>query len=99
MCDTYRDSERYIVPMGEFDDMFYGMKASEVVRAIENADHFSINDEWFIDGIYGLESFDDLYDVMDDDELITYIIDEDEDFGDDRIREVLDSEDEEEDED
>jgi hypothetical protein len=97
-CDDYRDDERFIYTMDDFNDCFYGMKPIQIAEAIENAYRFSSCDEYWVNGIYGIESFDDVYDVMDDDELIEYIIDEDEDFGDDRIRDVLDAEEEEEEE-
>ena len=82
--------------MYEFDELFHNTKPSNLAELIENGDGFSTNDEYFVVDCYGLKSFDNLYDIMDDDELIDYMIDNDEDFGDDRIREVLDSDDEDE---
>lgn len=96
MCDNTYDDERHIYCMEEFNECFYGLSPLKIAEVIENADRFSSCDEYFVDGIYGLNSFDDLYDIMDDAELIDYMIDNDEDFGDDRIREVLDSDDEDE---
>lgn len=96
-CDSYSDFEDRIYYMTEIDDIFGKMWASEFLDKFDR--DFDGTDEFFRDGIRGLESFSDIYDVVDNGELIEYIIDEDEDFGDDRIREVLDSEDEEDEED
>ena len=90
------DMERHIYCMYEFNECFDGLNPLKIAEFVSEATHFSPFDEYWTDGFYGLESFDDLYDIMDDDELIDYMIDNDEDFGDDRIRDVLDDLDDEE---
>lgn len=98
-CDAYRYDDDRIYSMSEIDDIFGKMWASDFLDKFGR--DFDGSDDYFKDGVWGLESFNDIYDVVDDDELIEYIINEDEDFesdGVDGIREILDEEDEEEEE-
>lgn len=95
-CDSnYYDDDR-IYYMSELDDLFGKMWASDFLDKFDR--DFDGSDDYFKYGVWGVESFNDIYDVVDDDELITYIIDEDEDFNNDEIREILDAEEEEEEE-
>ena len=96
-CESYNDWEQYIYPMDSFDELMNGQSPTEIVEAL--GDGFSTADDYFCDDIYGLKSFDDIYEVADDSELLDYILDEDDDIDNCDIREILDEdEDEEEDE-
>ena len=87
-CDT-----NTIYYMDELDDYFIGRNCKSATGIIDSLDSgFSTSDYYFTDGIYGLESFDDIYDVVDDDDLIDYMLEIDEDFGNDDIRDILDEE-------
>ena len=93
-CDSYSYYEDHIYYMSEIDELFYDVKVSEFLSNL--ADDFRVGDDYFKDGVWGIESFDDIYDVINDDDLIEYIINEDDDLGNDDIREILDEEEEEE---
>lgn len=93
-CDSYSYDDDHIYYMYEIDELFHDVKVSEFLSNL--ADDFRVGDAYFKDGVFGIESFDDIYDVIDDDDLIEYIINEDEDFGNDDIREILDEEEEDE---
>ena len=95
-CDSYSYDEDHIYYMSEIDELFYDVKVSEFLSNL--ADDFRVGDDYFKDGVWGIESFDDIYDVINDDDLIEYIINEGDDLGNDDIREILDEEDEEEEE-
>ena len=95
-CDSYCCDDEHIYSMNEIDDIIGKMWASDFLDKFDR--DFDLADDYFKDGLWNYESFNDIYDVVDDGELIEYMIDEDEDFGDDRIREILDEEDEDEEE-
>lgn len=84
----YGESE--IFDMSEIDDIFYGMSVSEFLDKL--GANFSHYDEFFYFSIYGIESTNDIYDVIDIEELADYIIDNDDSLYDDNIAELLDSE-------
>ena len=88
--------EDHIYYMYEIDELFHDVKVSEFLSNL--ADDFRVGDDYFKDGVWGIESFNDIYDVIDDDEIINYIIGTEEDFGNDDIREILDEEEEEDEE-
>lgn len=95
MCDDIYDNERIIYDMYVFDDMMDGKKPTDIIESVD--DDFSTRDTYFCDDIYGIKSFDDIYDVVDTDELIEYMIDNNESFGDWDIQQLLDEYDESED--
>ena len=95
-CDSYSYDDDHIYYMYEIDELFHDVKVSDFFSNL--ADDFRVGDNYFKDGVFGIESFDDIYDVIDDDDLIEYIINEDEDLGNDDIREILDEEEEEDEE-
>lgn len=80
--------------MDELDGFFHDKKhcncATDIIDSLD--DNFSTSDYYFADGEWGIKSFDDIYDIVDDDELINYMLDSDEDFGNDDIRDILDEE-------
>ena len=88
MCENVSDYERIIYDMSELDDMMYGKTPTEILECV--SEDFATYDNYFCDGIYGLESFSDIYDIVDTDELIVYIIDNCECFDDLDIQKLLD---------
>ena len=64
-------------PMDELDDLFCGVSLIDFLRMIDK-DDFNLNDEYFIDTIWGLQSTDDIaghyHDNVDEEELIDGII-------------------------
>lgn len=88
VADANRDYEAHIYHMDSFDEMMSGLSPSEIVNATQ--EDFDINDEWFIDGIYGLESFYDAFDHIDTDEVAQVILDDDDSFGNAEVQDFLD---------
>lgn len=95
MCENVSDYERVIFHMSEFDDVMDGKTPTEILDSVY--DDFSTYDNYFCNSIYGLISFSDIYDIVDTDELIEYIIDNCECFDDLDIQKLLDEYDESED--
>lgn len=94
--DICADSD-IIYYMDELDGFFNkrGYKsATSIIDSLD--DDFSTEDYYFSDGNWGIKSYDDIYDVVDDDDLIDYMLEVDEDFGNDDIRDILDEETDEE---
>ena len=87
-CDSVKYYDDRIYFMGDLDDLFYGCSASDLLRALDS--DFSLNDDYFRETIYGLSSFDCVLDYIDLDDLADYIVENDEDFGYNDIREALD---------
>lgn len=87
------NDERHIYYMEELDLFFSGLSPSEIISRIEN-NGFSTYDDYFKEDIYscGFYSFSDPFSEVDFEELIDYIIDNDDDFGVYDIRELLESE-------
>lgn len=54
-CYAINDFESAIHDMGSFDDYCCDFSPSDIVKNL--ADEFNINDTYFIDGVYGFESF------------------------------------------
>ena len=78
------------------DELDYYCRNWSATEIIDNTEDFHTNDDYFVENIYGLESFSDIYDIVDNTELINYMIDNDEDFGSEDVREILDEDDDEE---
>ena len=66
---------------------------SELIELGSNG--FDVYDNYFIDAGLDSTSSDNVYSLVDDSLVAQYIIDNDNDFGNDDIREILDDEDEE----
>lgn len=82
----------------EFDEMMNGMKPLDIALKIFYGD-FRPNDHYFkFDGCANLYSFDYLSDEIDFEEIADYIVDNNEDFDDIDIREILDEENDEDEE-
>lgn len=100
IANEYFDKTEYyddrIYDMDEFDEIMSGMSPSNIALKIFYGD-FRPNDHYFkFDGCANLESFDYISDEVDLEEVADYIVDNDEDFDNGDIREILDEEDEEE---
>lgn len=88
MCENVSNYERVIYYMSEFDDVMCGKKPTEILDSVNH--DFSTYDNYFHDDIDGVESFSDIYDVVDTDELIEYMIDNNESFDNFDIQQLLD---------
>lgn len=101
VCENENYMDDYIW-FNDPDELLSGRTPSEVLSDI--GDSYDTNDEYAVWTIYGLNSFNYTSDSncpIDIDMIVDYIIDNEEDFGDSDIEELLDqwSEEEEEDED
>lgn len=86
----------YIYGMSDFDDVYRGESPSDIADAVTSGEYDSC-DDYFVHEGSECHTFCDPSDWIDTDELTDYMIDNDEDFGDSRIREILDSADEDDD--
>lgn len=87
VADANRDYEAHIYYISEIDDYFNGLTPTEIIDATQEVD---TSDEWFIDGIYGLESFYDAFDHIETDEIAQVILDDDDSFGNIGVQDFLD---------
>ena len=93
--NEYNDYD-YIYTMDNFDEIMSNATPTKIAMKIFYGD-FRPNDNYFMfDGYENLESFDYLDDKIDYEEIAKYIIDNDEDFDNDEIREILDEDKEDE---
>jgi len=96
-CDQTNDYENMIRPMNEIDDYFCGMSATDILNGV--ADDFDINDDYFRESIWGVESTSSYLDFVDIEELAQYISDYEKNLGSEEVQEIIDScEDDEEEE-
>lgn len=101
VCDSENYMDDYIYS-NDPDELLYGRTPSEILSDV--TEDYNVNDEYAVWTVYGLESFNYTSDSscpIDIDMIVDYIIDNEEDFGDSDIEELLDqwNEEEEEDED
>lgn len=92
-CDYNNYMDNIIYFTEELDDLFDGKKPTEILRLCEDID---LRDDYFIDGVYGLESVKDLSDVIDFNEIANYCIDYGADFDNEEIADILAEDDDEE---
>lgn len=92
-CYEVHCYENEIHFMDELNDYLYGMKPLDIISSVGK--DFDVNNDYFRDGVYGLESFDYARREMDVDELVEYIIDYHFYGDDDELKEILDSDDDE----
>ena len=102
IVNEYFDKTEYyddrIYDMEEFDEMMDDMLPSDIAIKIFYGD-FRPNDNYFkFDGYDNLQSFDYISDEVDLEEIADYIVDNDEDFDNSDIREILGEDDEEDEE-
>lgn len=90
----YDDQE--IFDMCEIDDLFYDMKVSDFLDKLGDFNH---RDNYFVYGIYGLESFDDISDKVYFDDLANYIVANNETFDNDELEELIEEDEEDEEDD
>jgi len=95
-CDENNYIDDYINDMCMFDELESGRRPSEVLNDI--SDDFNINDNYFVCGVYGYTSFD----YADDpgspvyiSDIARYIVNNMDDLGNDDIKEILETEEEE----
>lgn len=91
--ENYYDDQE-IFEMCEIDDLFCDMKVSDFLDKLSG--DFNAKDNYFRYSIYGLESFDDVADIVSFDDLANYIVDNNETFDNDELEELIEEEDEEE---
>lgn len=94
--NTYCDRNHYddyIYAMNDVEEMLEGCSLRRVLRKVAHKD-FNMRDRFFqIEDIAGkFVSFDDIGDQMYFDDIVQYIIDNDDDLGDVCIREILEEE-------
>lgn len=87
-CENVNCMDDYIEQMGSLDDIMYGMTPTKIIEET-SGNEFDVNEEWFKVGVYGFESTDYADDWIDTDEMIDYIIDNEDWLENSDIREVL----------
>lgn len=92
-CDKNKNFDDRIFQMGELDDYVGKGYATEILDRF--SDDFSIRDDYFVETIYGIESFNVVDEYIYFDDLVEYIVRNEEDFGMDRIREIFEEDEEE----
>lgn len=80
----YDDNIEY---MDFLDDFFCDMSATEILEHIDR--DFYVRDKYFFSNIYGYESFNDPYEVVDVDALADYILGNEETLGSDELVEFF----------
>lgn len=70
-CDR-NHYENMIYEMDFIDELLYGKTASEILGSLSSS--FDKNDSFIVDTIYGLESYSDIEDCVDFDELAHFLI-------------------------
>lgn len=86
-CDKDKKYDDRIFQMGELDDYVGEGYATEILDRF--SDDFSIDDDYFVETIYGIESFNMVDEYIYFDDLVEYIVRNEEDFGMDEIREIF----------
>lgn len=95
MCEGNNCMDDYIYN-NDIDELLCNQKPSEVANALHK--DYNINDDYAVFTIYGLNSFSYLGDEnspIDYDEIVDYIIDNEDDCGYSEIAEILEEDDEE----
>ena len=89
-CEKANYTNDTVYPMSELDAMLEGSRATEILGSA--ARNFNIHHRFFYYNGYGcICSFDSKYDMpINVDEIASYAWDNDEDFGDSDIREIMD---------
>ena len=90
-CRSRSDkSEDQIYNMGEFDEMCNGLTPTRIAEIVDNTD-FSIHDNYYKESIYGLESSDDVSELMTCNffEVAEDILEHPENYHDKRLKEFL----------
>ena len=93
-CRAINDDISEIYSMDEFDEIADGQSPSDIARSIFYGDFRPVDDFFGFNGYGNYVSFNRLSDENAryyPEDMVDYIIEHDEDFGDDEIREILDS--------
>lgn len=86
ICDNYGNYEDRLYETSELDELLRGKTPLEIIELCQDID---IDAPYINDGIYGLETHYDIYDVVDDDDILDYIEEEELAFGNFEIEEIL----------
>ena len=87
-CERNHYEERiYYLSDETIDELFVVETPSELIRMGKDVD---LDSKYFYFHLGELNTTDDIFDVVDIDELVDYIIDYDDDCGDSELRELLD---------
>jgi len=76
---------------GIVNELLYGLSPWEIVEKVAG-NLYKTTDDYFVDGIYDFESFNDPLEKIDIEAMAAYMVDYDEDGDDYEIREILDEE-------
>ena len=96
-CDKSNYVDDIIYPMCELDDYVGEGYPTDILDRFCLSD-FNADDNYFKDGIYGIESVSSAEYFVEREDIADYIVRHDEDFGNEKIREALDEEEEEDEE-
>ena len=87
-CDkNYYEERIYYLSDDEINDLFDNMTPAELIRMGSNVD---LDNKYFYFHLNELNTTDNVFDVVDIDELVDYIIDNDDDCNDVDVRTLLD---------
>lgn len=87
-CDkNYYEERIYYLSDDEINDFFSNQTPAELIRMGSDVD---LDNKYFYFDFNGLNTTDNIFDVVDVDELVDYIIDNDNDCNDTDIRDLLD---------
>lgn len=90
------DPDGEVFGMESFDEFFCGSEPSDIAARIFYGDFCPAHEYFWLDGCANLESSDFLDESpLDPDALADYAVENDEDFGIDEVREILDEDDDE----
>lgn len=93
-CDLNNYDDYRIYPIGDLDDWFCGMTATEILEACSGVD---TSDLYFRDTTaHGVQTTSSPWDWIDEQTLIEHILDEQKSYDIDEIQEILDEPDDEE---
>ena len=99
-CEDNRYDDDRVYYMDFLEDYICGMSAFEAFKmGADNGEYFNLNDDYFQFTIYGIKSFSDIFDVVDLDDLATWIDDTENTCGDRDLEELLEEYEEEDEED
>ena len=87
-CSSCNWSDDFIEPMSKLDDALAGYAPLDVLESID-FDEFSKGDGYIKNTPWGYQSTDDPWDWIEVGDMVDYIINDDEDLGNDEIRDLL----------
>lgn len=86
-CEQNYCTEDYVYPMYMLAERLEGLSPIDTLECI--GEDFSIRDEYFKDGIYGIESTDDVLDWIEKDYLADYICFREDSLGDTELEGII----------